>query len=291
VRRWFTLVVCTAALVVLTGCTTLPDGVDGDLTNGWNLPPKPTQFRPVTGRCFDELENTSPMSGYAPIDCAELHLTETFYVGDLTGPAAVSSTDLARSAAGSACTRQASGFLGGDWRTGQLQVKPVLPGPKGWVAGARWFRCDAAQIDLASQRVIGRTGTLKGALTGAAKLKLTCFNPTVQSNRVREMKAVACSAVHHAEFVGRWAPANPTTALLNDDAKAAGGCRSAIAGYTGIPDDGNVQFRVGWIGFAPTDDDWSAGARDVQCFLWIADAAMKGSYRGVGAAKLPINYD
>jgi hypothetical protein len=290
VRRWFTVVVCAVALGVLTGCTGLPQGVDGDLTNGWNIPPEPTQFRPLAGRCFDAVENTSPMSGYAPIDCAERHLAETFYVGDLTGPAAGQSAALARPAAGAACSRQAPAFLGGDWRTGQLLVKPVLPGPEGWAAGARWFRCDAAQTDLGSERVIGRTGTLRGALTGPAKLKLTCFNPQVQATRVREMKPVGCTAAHHAEFVGLWAPANPTRALLNDDTKSANGCRSAIAAYTGIPDDGNVQYRAGWIGFAPTPDDWNDGVRDVQCFLWIADVAMKGSYRGAGAAKLPINY-
>jgi hypothetical protein len=290
VPRWFTVVVCAATLGVLTGCTSLPDGVDGDLTNGWNIPPKPAQFRPVAGRCFDAVENTSPMSEYAPIDCAERHVTETFYVGDLTGPAAGQSAELARPAAGATCSEQAAGFLGGDWRTGQLLVKPVLPGAAGWAAGARWFRCDVAQSDLGGDRVIGRTGSLKGALTGAAKLKLTCFNPTVQSNRVREMKPVSCTAGHHAEFAGLWAPPNPTQALLDDDVKSAKGCRSVIAAYTGIPDDADLQFRVGWIGFSPTPDDWTDGVRNVQCFLWIAEVTMKGSYRGVGTAKLPINF-
>jgi hypothetical protein len=28
----------------------------------------------------------------------------------------------------------------------------------------------------------------------------------------------------------------------------------------------------------------------VQCFLWIAEVTMKGSYRGAGPAKLPISY-
>src|SRR4051812_19042636 len=263
VRRWFTVVVCAVTLGVLTGCTGLPGGVDGDLTNGWDLPPRPAQFRPVAGRCFDSVANTSPMREYAPIDCAERHLAETFYVGDLTGPAAGSSVSTARATAGAECSRRATAFVGGDWRTGQLLVKPVLPGAEGWAAGARWFRCDIAQDDLGGQSVAGRTGTLAGALTGAAALRLGCFNPAVQNDRVRQMKAVTCGGVHHAEFAGLWRPANPTLTMLNDNTQSARGCRSVIAAYTGIPDDGTVRYRVGWIGFAPTPDDWNDGVRDV----------------------------
>ena len=292
-RAWLAVVVCAVTLSALTACSSPPEGVDGDLTNGWSIPPAPTQFRPLTGRCFDSIAAMSPMSGYAPFDCAERHLAETFYVGDLTGPAAAADTaeTTALPAAGQACSRQAAGFTGGDWRTGQITVRPVLPGPVAWKAGARWFRCDIAQIDIGGQRTVGRTGTLKGALAGAAKLKLRCFNPKVQGNRVRDMKAVDCAGAHHAEFVGLWAPPDATQALLDDEAKSANGCRSTIAGYTGIPDDGDVQYRAGWIGFSPTAGDWNVGVRDVQCFLWIEDVAMKGSYRGVGTAKLPIKYN
>jgi hypothetical protein len=279
----------------------VPDGGDGDLTNGWNTPPEPVPFRPPAGRCFDNVDPIAPMATYAPIDCAERHLTETFYVGDLTGAAAAATANRAAEgssvdgspaqlAAGLECARRAAAFLGGDWRTAQLAVKPVLPGTAGWTAGSRWFRCDLAQIELGDDRVVGRTGTLKGALTGTAKLRLGCFNPTTAGARVSAMTPVDCARPHHAEFAGLWAPPDATPGLLRDDGKAAAGCRSAIAAYTGVPDDGDLQYRVGWIGFSPTEEDWNAGAREVRCFLWLDEVTMKGSYRAAGPGKLPINY-
>ena len=70
----------------------------------------------------------------------------------------------------------------------------------------------------------------------------------------------------------------------------ATGCRSVIADFTGVPDDDNVRFRAGWLGFAPTPAEWDLGVRTVQCFLWLQDRPMTGSYRGAGPGKLPINY-
>lgn len=295
-RRWLAAVVCALALAALAGCTA-PEGTDGDLTNGWDLPPKPRQFRPLNRVCFDHVGDTAPMREYAPIACTERHLAETFHVGDLTGAAAATGAanpvdgSIAQQAAGLQCARQASLFAGGDWRTGQLAVRPVLPGRDGWAAGARWFRCDLLQISLGDEQVVGRSGSLAGALAGAGALKLRCFNPTVTADRVSAMRAVSCGKVHHAEFVGVWAPPDPTQATLDDDAKAATGCRSAVAAYTNIPDDSDLPYRVGWIGFSPTPDEWNSGVRDVRCFLWLDGVAMKGSYRGAGTKKLPIAYE
>jgi hypothetical protein len=296
VRRWLAVVTCAVALAALAACSA-PTGIDGDLTNGWDVPPRPQQFRPLNGRCFDHVEETSPMREYAPIACTERHLTETYYVGDLTGASAAAGAadpvtgSAAQRAAGLRCARQASAFAGGDWRTGQLTIRPVLPGPEGWAAGARWFRCDILQISLGGHQVTGRSGSLAGALRGAAALRLRCFDPTVTAERVSAMRVVSCERAHHAEFAGLWAPPNPTQALLDDDTKAAPGCRSAIAAYTGIPDDSDLPYRVGWIGFSPTPDDWNAGVRDVRCFLWLDDVAMTGSYRGAGTRKLPVAYE
>jgi hypothetical protein len=108
--------------------------------------------------------------------------------------------------------------------------------------------------------------------------------------RVESMTPVSCSGKHHAEYAGQWAPKNPTLEQLSDDTKDEAGCHGVIASFAGVANDGNLQYRTGWIGFSPTEDEWNAGIRDVRCFLWLGDVTLTGSYRGAGPSKLKINY-
>jgi putative regulator of septum formation len=303
VRRWLAGMICAVALASAAGCDAPSSGVDGDLVNGWAPVPAPRDFRPPIGRCFDKLVPTAPLDGYTPYDCRQQHVAETFFVGTLTGAAAAknarSSRDIdgvdqaagspAQLAAGAVCARRADAFVGAAWRTGRLQLQPVLPGEDGWAAGARWFRCDIAQNDVAADKPARRTGSLRGSLAGAAPALLRCFNPGASGEGSRTLKRVDCARPHHAEFAGLWtAPAMPFDRLTGDPRLAAG-CRSAIARYTKIPDDRDVRFRLGWLGYAPSREEWSFGVRDVQCFLWLPDRTVTGSYRAAGPAKLPVN--
>jgi hypothetical protein len=297
-RRWWAGPVAAVALGLVAGCGSLPYGIDGNLTDEWRPPATPQSFRPADTGCFDDLQTAAPLASYAPFDCAERHVAEAFFVGDLTGAAAEPDAATAPSdgaspaqvAANRECARRATSFLGAEWRTGRLRLQPVLPGPAGWAAGARWFRCDLAEVDVGTDRVVSRSGSLRGALQGAAPLALTCFNPTVDEERVRAMKAVPCAGRHYAEFAGLWTAPDVDFADLGAKDAMAAGCRSAIAAWTGVPDDGDLKFRVGWLGFAPTRTEWDLGVRSVQCFLWLESKAMTGSYRGAGTGKLPINY-
>jgi hypothetical protein len=293
VRRWLALV----AVVALAGCSA-PGAGDGNLVNGWKLPPKPVQFRPDAGKCFDDVVTTAGIKDYAPLACTERHVTESYYVGDLTGAAAAADAadpvdgSAAQLAAGLECTKRASAYAGGDFRGAQLTVRPVLPTEQAWEGGARWFRCDLLQIQLGGDSAVSREGTLKGLLptSAGAALKLTCFNPSVGTSRIDSMTPTSCSGKHHAEYAGQWAPRNPTLELLSDDAQDAKGCNGVIAAFAGVPNDGNLRYRTGWIGFSPTADDWNAGIRDVRCFLWLDDLTVTGSYRKAGPKKLKINY-
>jgi Septum formation len=278
-----------AALALATGCGSLPYGIDGNLTDDWAPPPSPAPFRPAATGCFDELRPTAPLASYAPFDCAQRHVAEAYFVGDLGEAAA--DADGAPRAAAAECSRRADPFAGGEWRTGRLRLQPVLPDAAARRAGARWFRCDIAEIDLGTGRTISRTGSLKGALAGAAPLALRCFDPTVRGGRVSAMRAVPCERGHHAEFAGLWTAPDVPFDRLDDGDRTADGCRSVIAGYTGVPDDGDLPYRFGYLAFAPTRAEWALGVRAVQCFLWLQDQAMTGSYRGAGSGKLPINYD
>jgi hypothetical protein len=288
-RRWLT---AAMGVAVLSGCSAgLPDGVDGDLTDGWRPPPPAVQWRPLAGRCFDGLSETTGPATYAPIDCGQRHVAETYWVGDLGGSAASPSADenTARTTAYLECSRQADDFAGGRWRTSRLVVHIVLPDRTGWAAGARWFRCDIG-VMADDGDVVGRAGSLRNALAGPSDLRLGCFNPTVSGDSVRAMAAVDCDRPHHAEFVGLWtAPPMAVTALAGSS-ELAQGCLSAIAHYAAVPDDGMLKYRTGWLGFPGRDAAWNAGDRTVQCFLWISGETLTGSYRNAGPGKLKVHY-
>jgi len=291
VRRWWAALLCAVALSLTSACGSLPYGIDGNLTDEWVPPPEPQQFKPADNGCFDEIKLFANLVEYAPIDCAQRHLAETFFVGELTGEAAEKSAIKGEAlvAANAECGRRAVSFFGAEHRTGSLRVQPVLPGAAGWQAGARWFRCDAIEADLSTDGVVSRTGSLRDALKGAAPLALRCFQPTIQGASVGTMKRVDCAKSHDAEFAGLWAAPDIKFEDLGAE-RMAKGCRSVIAGWAKVPDNGDVVYRYGYLGFAPTRAEWEYGVRSVQCFLWIDGRRMKGSYRNAGPGKLPINY-
>src|SRR5690348_15541946 len=76
------LLAALLAALLTAGCSTAaPPGTDGDLTDDWALPAPATPFRPATGQCHEALTATAPVHAYRPVDCAELHVSETYHVG------------------------------------------------------------------------------------------------------------------------------------------------------------------------------------------------------------------
>jgi hypothetical protein len=289
-RRWFAALACAFTLAALTACAgDLPDGVDGDLTNGWRPIPAAVQFRPAAGVCHDKLLETAPQETYAPIPCGERHVAETFAVGELTGTTSMTGSDDGRPQAFAACNKQAAAFLGGDWRTGWMIVQPVLPGAAGWKGGARWYRCDATETSPVDGTLVSRAGSLKGSMRAGGKLRMSCVNPTISGEQVSEMHPIACGSKHTAEFAGLWLTKFSSSSQLTSDAMAKG-CDATIAGFAAIPNNNDIESRVGWLGFPPDDTAWGLGDHSVRCFLWLNGEKMTGSYRNAGTGKLKIHY-
>jgi hypothetical protein len=290
-RWWLAALVSTAALVCtanLTGCSAdLPEGVDGNLTDDWKLPPAAVAWQPLNEKCFDDLAETTSQQDYAPITCGERHLAETYAIGTLTGITATAKAG--RDRAYLDCSRRADGYVGGQWQAARLLVQPVLPDDVGWKAGARWYRCDMAERNDDGD-LVGRNASLKGALKHEPALLLACFNPTISGDNVKAMDSVDCARPHHAEFVGLWTAPKIALNDLEGSPQLAKGCLSAIARYTKVPNDSMIKYRTGWLGFPGADDAWNAGDRTVQCFLWLSGETMTGSYRGAGTKKLKIHY-
>lgn len=292
-RRWLAATLCLAALA---GCSRgLPEGVDGDLTGQWSPPPRAAAWQPLLGKCFDEVRTTIGPEDYAPIDCTEAHVAETFYVGELSGAAAGDKANqgdpsAARLAGYRQCARRADDFVNGSWRTGRLIVVPVLPDGPGWKGGSRWLRCDIAEEGDDGDPA-PRSGSLDSAISDDPLIKLGCFDPTVEDEDVTVMKPVSCARAHHSEFAGLFtAPAGFTLDELTRGTTMDKGCLSTIARFAKVPNDSMMKYRTGWLGFPTGELAWKAGDHSVRCYLWLSRETLTGSYRNAGPKKLRVHY-
>jgi hypothetical protein len=283
VRRWL----AALAVLALAGCSAQA----GDLTSGWPVLGAATPFKPAVGACHETLDGAGPAGTYEPVVCSELHVSETFFVGTAPdAPVVPSEGSAPAKQAYATCAAKATGFLGGQWRSARIAVHLIWPSRAGWEGGARWFRCDVTEADLDTQDDASRTGSLAGALKGGSPLLLGCFNPKVDNDDVSTMRPVACTTRHRAEFAGLWtAPEISYAAQTKDRTRTAAGCRSAIAEYTGVPDDSDMQYRSGWISYNPTRAEWQRGERRVRCFLWFSDRTLTRSLKDAGPKVLPVH--
>lgn len=281
-----------ALLVVLfaAGCSAAPpSGTDGNLTNGWRPLGAAKPFRPAVGECHESLAATATVDDHRPVDCAQLHVAETFHVGTAPDADVVPAAGSAEAkAVYQECSEAATAFLGGPWRSARLAVQVVWPTRAGWAGGARWLRCDVTIADLDGQSGTSHRGSLAGELTGPSPLRLACFKPTVEDATVTTMTPAPCTEPHRAEFAGLWqGPDISYAALEKNTARIAAGCRGVIATFARLPNDGELQYRSGWISYNPTRTEWVSGERRVRCFIYFARRTVTRTLRNAGPAALP----
>ncbi|MFU8874123.1 septum formation family protein [Micromonospora sp. SL4-19] len=294
-RRWWTAVAVGAtAALALAGCG-VPAGVDGDLADDWPAFPAAESFVPEVGACHTTIQDIGYLNGYNPVDCTTSHRAETLHVGTLTGadagrgtPPRAGSTGMR--AARAECDQQVNKAVGADWRSGRLQLTVVLPSEPAWSGGARWFRCDLAEVaSLDDGGVTERSASLRDALTARSPLAFGCFNPKLLKDDITEMQPVACTAKHKAEFVGVYPFPDITFAeFQRTPQRAHKACRSLIAKYVKVPDNSDMQYRAGTIFYHPMKEEWEDGNRGVQCFLWLDNRTLTRSLKGAGSKGLPV---
>ncbi|MEU4371078.1 septum formation family protein [Micromonospora chersina] len=294
-RRWWAAVaVGVTAALALGGCGA-PAGVDRDLADDWPAFGAPTAFVPESGACHRTIQDVGYLSGYNPVDCATTHRAETLHVGTLTGADAERGAPPRAGSAGARtahaeCTRQVNKAVGADWRAGRLRLSVVFPSALAWTGGARWFRCDLSEVaGLDDGSVTARSGSLRNALKAGSPLALGCFDPKLKKNDVEEMRPVACTAKHHAEFVGVYRfPDISYAEFQRTSLRAHKGCRGLIAKYVKVPNNGDMVYRAGTIIYHPFEEEWNDGDRGVQCFLWVSDRTLTRSLKGGGSKALPV---
>lgn len=287
-------------LVLLAGCGN-PGGVDGDLTNGWGPMAPATGFVPNPGTCHSaNFATVGARSTYEEVACDLPHRTETAYVGTYDSPAADADEPPADGSAGAraayaVCDDQTTSYVGGPWRTARLWIGVTHPTAAAWSGGARWFRCEVLELSSVEDDggVVQRAGSLKGALAGGkSNLLLSCYAIQLgSSGAIQNMPPVACSAKHNAEFVGIWDAGDVGYPKKEPDwTRFHDGCRKLIAGYVGVPDDADLQFRTGVVSLPGGEDVWALGDHAVRCYLWLDGAALTGSLKGKGPKSLPVQY-
>ncbi|MFB9238480.1 septum formation family protein [Plantactinospora siamensis] len=299
-RRWMAGVAVLLTGVLLAACGA-PAGLDGDLVDDWRPIGGPTAFVPPAGVCYpDDFAETAYLSSFHPVDCATSHRFETVYVGKFAGtvaaaakPPAQGSADL-RSAF-TECDRQASAYVGDEWRSGRLWLGVATPSAPAWTSGARWFRCDlveVAQISDQEGEPATRTGSLKGALRADSPLRLGCFGVQLNAQGgVFAVKPTGCTAKHNGEYVGAWSsPAASFPSRDHDWLPFYAGCRTVVARYVGVPADNMLPFRTGVLTLPAPRPDWQAGNHGVRCYLWMKNRELTRSLKGAGPAGLPIQY-
>ncbi|MGW4462406.1 septum formation family protein [Micromonospora sp. NPDC004704] len=299
-RRWWSVPVAVGvAVVLLSGCGTSA-GIDGSLMDDWAPLAEAKPFVPPVGTCHPaDPVKVAPLSSYEPVDCTGPHRTETVHVGTFAGVAAgreappVEGSPEIRTAFGE-CDGKAREYVGNEWRAGRLRLEVALPSPVAWTGGARWFRCDMAEVarvEPTNGVVTSRTASVRGALKTPSPLGLTCYTINRAANRsITGMVAVDCAKAHNSEFVGVWkAPEMnyPTKDL--DWVPIFGECQKLMATHIGTPNDVNLAFRAGVVPLPPTRDDWQAGNRGIRCYLDLyGDGTVNRPLRGAGLAALPI---
>jgi hypothetical protein len=142
--------------------------------------------------------------------------------------------------------------------------------------------------------VVQRTGSLRNALAnGSSDLMLTCYAIQLDnSGAIQSMPPVGCTARHNAEYTGTWYAGDDLDYPKQDPdwTKFHDGCRKVIAGYVGVPDDADLQYRTGVVSLPGGEDVWALGDHGVRCYLWLDGTGLTGSLKGKGAKSLPVQY-
>ncbi|MFV2098866.1 septum formation family protein [Micromonospora sp. LOL_013] len=305
-RRWdararLVALLTAASLTTTAGCVPPSPGVDGDLVDNWAAFDEPVHLTPEAGSCHNDSRRFIAWESYRPVGCVRYHLVETVHVGTLGDDPAVPFDEdgaadgliAARRAARPECDRRVNEFLGGPWQTARLRMTVVTPSDAAWTGGARWFGCDVGVVDSPGGPLVDWYGTVEGALQAPGHpLLLTCYDSAavgVDDEPLTE--PLDCDTPHQAEFAGTYVEdkLGYDEVELNDE-RVHTQCRKVVADYAKVPNNGDLQYRVGTIYTFSDVLDWAEGDRTIRCFAWRADPLLTGSVRDGGTSALPIQY-
>jgi Septum formation len=289
------------------------------------IPTSTPKTAPSVQSCWDigaaRIGTQLPWPG-SPVACTAAHTAEVVSVGQVdqrlvrtaqkaTGQDATVNSFVMTTSARAACLDKVGSYVGGAWRGAQLTVYPdfVTPAKDGF------FACVIAQVaDPGGQRLVTRTASLAGALSGAgaASLGIDCVGDAssagvsgVPSSAVPSfavpssapvppsssptagLSFVECAEPHTSEFVGLYTvtPANAPYNGPEIQRAVTTGCQQLVDSFVGVG-AGQVRsdLRVSEVG----PDSANLWAGSDQTFACYASAATpwSGSLKGIGTRAL-----
>lgn len=299
-RRLAVAAVPVAALLALAGCGT-PAGADKNLVDDWTMLAQPKVPLPPVGACYDtnveyfETDTITIFSFTKTESCTTKHVSETFFVGELTGVAAGGSTppkgkDLTD--AYTACASEAEKYLGADWHDGRLEMLVLPPSSAQWSGGARYFRCDLAEVQSDGGKPVSRSNSVKDGLRGDRPIALTCAQETYEADGTtwKDYEPTACTSTHNMEYVGTYVSAERPFPKTSDERKVAmrAGCEAIGAKYLGMSQSTLDNHQEVGIGFWMVDEEnWLRGNRAARCYAMLFDKkSTTRSIKGLGSGKV-----
>jgi Septum formation len=286
--RGLALLAVVATVLGVAGCASAPTVGDGSLGVTWATLPTPAVPTPKAGQCTGRgtaeglptvswdmaLFNAAPVS---TVDCSAEHVTETFFVG--TFPPDGNTDVPARPKLGTAlfrsayesCAQQANDFLGGDFHTARVAVRPVMPTERQWAGNARWYRCEAMEVSNANGSINPRTSSLKDGLRGDRPLAITCGNESLSQDQkyIENITYITCDTEHDVELTGIYL--GPDDAYPGDtqvQTAALDACYGIGAAYLGLTRAGlDSTGGIRWLFWGGSSDFWSVGDRSHRCFM------------------------
>ncbi|MER7273599.1 septum formation family protein [Dactylosporangium sp. NPDC000244] len=299
-RKLIAALVPVMALAVLAGCGT-PAGTDKDLTDDWAMLTTPKIPPPPVGACYSTSVDyfataTTTQFSFKSVDsCSSSHASETFYVGDLTGAAASGTTPPKGEAlkdGWTKCNTEAEKFLGGSYYDGRLELLVLVPSSTQWSAGARYLRCDLAEVVSDGDKPVSRSGSLKGALSGDKPLALGCAMEVYDTDGKTwlDYTPTTCTATHNMEYVGTYTSTDRPFPSNSDERKTAmrPGCEALGAKYLGMTASQLTNHQQVGIGFWMVDEEnWNRGNRSARCYAMLFDKkTVTKSIKGMGSGAI-----
>jgi len=247
---------------------------------------------PQVGQCYKENVWNDDMAHVERVDCAAGHVLETASVGRLIGAAAQLSSRPASDAAELAdvdrqCNTAAIDYVGGPLVDQRLIYLVVVPSRLEWAGGARWYTCDVAQISPYTRvSYADRVGSVRG-VAKAPPPDPVCFK-LAKKDTTEGMTGVACDSPHGAELVGALQP--PFGAVIPTSQETwiryVTMCRDRIATVMGVSQAAVIQ-KWGNDAYRPSEEEWRAGLRVVQCYFVLWTKTVAKSIRGSHGAGIP----
>jgi hypothetical protein len=228
-------------------------------------------FRVEVGDCLVETggdtEELEEVEAVDTVPCTEEHGSEAYAAFDLDDAPEYPGDKTVGDLAFAGCDERFTEWVGIDYIDSRLEIYVLQP------TEASWTTLDDRQVVCLVYDPAGPlTGSARGLGAAAAFQPGTCLD--------EDDLPTECATEHDAEVYavvslpeGAW-PGDDAVGTASDEA-----CGAEFEAYVGTAYDESALY---FMYYAPTEDAWAAGDREVLCLVFDPEGPLTGSVRGSG---------